>query len=146
MKLSFGQNDSPMGRSFWPKDSLITHILFELCLFRYLAQSTYFRDTLQLGIVVIVAFEAMLSHKLFFHDTNLASLPLLRICLYSLLLYLNSSGFLLFFFYIFLSNPQSFSVSLDLVYISLCFIEILVSFRFLLSRCFDFCEFVIFSF
>ena len=32
--------------SFWQKDSLITHILFELCLFRYLAQSTYLRDTL----------------------------------------------------------------------------------------------------
>ena len=30
----------------WPKDRLITHILFELCLFWYLAQSTYFRDTL----------------------------------------------------------------------------------------------------
>ena len=28
------------------KDSLITHIVFELCLFRYLAQSTYFWDTL----------------------------------------------------------------------------------------------------
>ena len=39
-------NDSPIGGSFWQKDSLITHILFELCLFRYLAQSTYFRDTL----------------------------------------------------------------------------------------------------
>ena len=35
-----------MGESFWPKDSFTTHILFELCLFRYLVQSTYFRDTL----------------------------------------------------------------------------------------------------
>ena len=35
-----------MGESYWQKDSLITHILFELCLFRYLAQSTFFRDTL----------------------------------------------------------------------------------------------------
>ena len=46
MKLSFGQNDSSARGSVWPKDSLITHILFELCLFRYLAQSIYFRDTL----------------------------------------------------------------------------------------------------
>ena len=46
IKLSFCQNDPPMGESFWQKDSLITHILFELCLFRYLAQSTYFWDTL----------------------------------------------------------------------------------------------------
>ena len=30
IKLSFCQNDSPMGESFWQKDSLITHILFEL--------------------------------------------------------------------------------------------------------------------
>ena len=34
IKLSFCQNDSPMGGSFWQKDSLITHILFELCLFK----------------------------------------------------------------------------------------------------------------
>ena len=46
INLSFGQNDYPMGGSFWTKDSLISHILFELCLFRYLAQSIYFRDTL----------------------------------------------------------------------------------------------------
>ena len=46
MKLSFGQIDPLMGESFWPKDRLITHILFELCLLRYLVQSTYFRDTL----------------------------------------------------------------------------------------------------
>ena len=37
-----------MAESFWPKDRLIAHTLFELCLFRYLhlVQSTYFRDTL----------------------------------------------------------------------------------------------------
>ena len=32
IKLSFCQNDSPIGESFWQKDSLITHILFELWL------------------------------------------------------------------------------------------------------------------
>ena len=37
--LLFCQNDSPIRRSFWQKDSLITHILFELCLLWYLAQS-----------------------------------------------------------------------------------------------------------
>ena len=42
MKLSFCQNDSLIGGSFWQKDSLITHILFELCLFRNLAQCTFF--------------------------------------------------------------------------------------------------------
>ena len=31
--LVFCQNDSPIGGSFEQKDSLITHILFELCLF-----------------------------------------------------------------------------------------------------------------
>ena len=46
IKLSFSQNDPPMEESFWQKDSLITHILFELCLFRYLAQSTFFWYTL----------------------------------------------------------------------------------------------------
>ena len=46
MELSFGQNDSPMEKSFWPKDSFITHILFELCLFKHLAQCTLFMFTL----------------------------------------------------------------------------------------------------
>ena len=32
VKLSFCQNDSPIGESFWRKDSLITCILFELWL------------------------------------------------------------------------------------------------------------------
>ena len=32
IKLSFCQNDPPMGESFWQNNSLVTHILFELCL------------------------------------------------------------------------------------------------------------------
>ena len=39
MKLIFCQNDCPIRESFWQKISFITHILFELCLFWYLAQS-----------------------------------------------------------------------------------------------------------
>ena len=46
IKLSFGQNDSPMGQSFWPKESLITHILFELHLFGNLDLCTFFLLTL----------------------------------------------------------------------------------------------------
>ena len=46
IKLPFGQNGPPKGESSWQKDSLITHILFDLCLLWYLAQSTFFRDTL----------------------------------------------------------------------------------------------------
>ena len=37
--------------SFWKKDSLITHTIFELCLFWYSAQSTYLWDTLYVGIL-----------------------------------------------------------------------------------------------
>ena len=46
MKLFFCQNDYPIRGEFWQKNSFITHILFELCLFWYLAQSTYLWDTL----------------------------------------------------------------------------------------------------
>ena len=46
IQLSFGQNDPLMGQSFWPKYSLITHMLFKLCLFRHLAQCTLFLLTL----------------------------------------------------------------------------------------------------
>ena len=48
IKLPFCQNEPPMGESFWQKDSLMTHILFELCRFRYLSQSTVFWYTLYL--------------------------------------------------------------------------------------------------
>ena len=33
MKLFFCQNSPLVGQSFWQKNSFITHILFELCLF-----------------------------------------------------------------------------------------------------------------
>ena len=48
MKLFFCQNYPLMGQSFWQKNSFITRILFELCLFWYLAQSTSLWDTLYL--------------------------------------------------------------------------------------------------
>ena len=50
MKLFFCQNDCPIRGEFWQKNSFITHILFELCLFWYLLQSTYLWDTLYLII------------------------------------------------------------------------------------------------
>ena len=37
-----------MRGSFWQKDSLITHVLFELCLLRYLGQSQILGITLQI--------------------------------------------------------------------------------------------------
>ena len=45
-KLFFCQNDVLLGRSFWPKDNLVTLILFELQLLWYLAQSQIHRITL----------------------------------------------------------------------------------------------------
>ena len=38
-RLFFCQNDVLLGESFWQNDSLVTFILFELCLLWYLAQS-----------------------------------------------------------------------------------------------------------
>ena len=54
MKLSFCQNNSPMGETFWQKDSLITQILFELCLFWYLATGQILGITLYLGRKIII--------------------------------------------------------------------------------------------
>ena len=34
-KLSFCQSDSPMSESFWQRSSLVTHIFFDLCLFKH---------------------------------------------------------------------------------------------------------------
>ena len=42
IKLSFCQNVSPMGGSFWQKDSLITHILFDLWLILIFSPVTIF--------------------------------------------------------------------------------------------------------
>ena len=41
-KLSFCQNDPPIGGSLWQKDSLITHMLFELWLITLLLLSRFF--------------------------------------------------------------------------------------------------------
>ena len=45
-KLSFYQNDPLIRESFWQKNSLVTHILFELCIFWYLAHSQILGNTL----------------------------------------------------------------------------------------------------
>ena len=42
IKLFFCQNDSPMGVTFWQKDSLITHIHFKLCLIMIFSQVANF--------------------------------------------------------------------------------------------------------
>ena len=34
-QLFFCQSDSPMSESFWQKNRLVTHILFDLCLFKH---------------------------------------------------------------------------------------------------------------
>ena len=49
-KLFFCQNGILLGRSFWPKDSFVTLILFELWLLWYLAQSQIHRITLYYNI------------------------------------------------------------------------------------------------
>ena len=46
MKLFYCQNSSLMRQSFWQKNSLVTHILFELCLFWYVAHSQILGNTL----------------------------------------------------------------------------------------------------
>ena len=46
MKLFFCQNYCPTSGEFWQKNSFITHILFELCLFWYLAKWQILRITL----------------------------------------------------------------------------------------------------
>ena len=55
MKLSFCQNDPPMGESFWQKDSLSTHILFELWLITLLRFVQFFlKQTLkELGFILM---------------------------------------------------------------------------------------------
>ena len=35
--LSFCQSDPPMSESFWQKDRMVTHILFDICQFKHLS-------------------------------------------------------------------------------------------------------------
>ena len=43
-KLSFCQSDSPMSLSFWQKNSLVTHIFFDLCLFKHIGYEFWATD------------------------------------------------------------------------------------------------------
>ena len=64
IKLPFCQNEPPMGESFWQKDSLMTHILFELCRFRYLSQPTFFGYTLFFPFWEAYCMRAIITHGL----------------------------------------------------------------------------------
>ena len=44
-----------MGEFFWQKDSLITNILFELCLFRNLALYTFFTHPLRICFFLYIS-------------------------------------------------------------------------------------------
>ena len=48
--LSFCQNDSLMGESLWQKDRMVTHILFDLCLFKNFSPVRNFSNQ-TLGII-----------------------------------------------------------------------------------------------
>jgi hypothetical protein len=58
--LLFCQNASLMGESLWQKDSLVTFILFELCLFWYLAQSQILGNSLYLQFIYRVVYSLKL--------------------------------------------------------------------------------------
>ena len=42
--LSFYQSDFPMSKSFWQKDRMVTHIFFDLCLFKHFSPVANFGD------------------------------------------------------------------------------------------------------
>ena len=48
--LSFCQSDPPMSESFWQKDRIFTHILFDLCLFEHFTQSQVLVTSLYLSV------------------------------------------------------------------------------------------------
>ena len=49
-RLLFCQIDSPMGQSLWQKDRMVTHILFDLCIFKHFSQVANFGDQSLLSI------------------------------------------------------------------------------------------------
>ena len=55
IKLSFCQNVSPMGESFWQKDSLITHILF----FYSPSNNSFWKNFTLCYLTIIIRFEIL---------------------------------------------------------------------------------------
>ena len=52
--LFFCQNDSPMSESFWQKNRLVTHTLFDLCLFKHSSPVTNFGyQSLQQDVMIV---------------------------------------------------------------------------------------------
>ena len=74
IELSFCQNDSPTGGSFWQKDSLITHILFELWLITILwIVSVFLTQTL-------CSWEGFIFESKIFLHQYMSTLPLSSLC------------------------------------------------------------------
>ena len=55
--LYFCQNDSLIGGSLWQKDRMVTHILFDLCLFKHVSPVANFDD--QSLIYRLIIFHSM---------------------------------------------------------------------------------------
>ena len=56
--MFFGQSSVLLGRSFWPKHSLVTFILFELFLLWYLAQSQILVTSLYISCLIVLIYHA----------------------------------------------------------------------------------------
>ena len=54
--LFFCQNDSLMRESHWQKDSLVTYILFDICLFKHFSMSQIFVISLYFLKIILMLF------------------------------------------------------------------------------------------
>ena len=64
-KLFFCQNYCLIRGSFWQNDSLVTHILYELCLFWYLAHSQILGNTLYMKKAVPTCIHQLINTYMF---------------------------------------------------------------------------------
>ena len=94
-KLFFCQNGVLLGRSFWPKESLVTLIIFELWVLWYLAQSHIHRITLYIVIKAFSEkrFALIIPDKIYVHNFSanyfakylFLQVPLLRELMFKIL-------------------------------------------------------------
>ena len=77
-KLSFGQIDCAMSESFWQKDRMVTHIFFDLCLFKHSRPVANFGNQSIFSIILVASEHQNRFRIIKFRENKIDDTPILK--------------------------------------------------------------------